>query len=186
MNRLVVATVVALGAAISVPAAADIAPPPGYEETCTLEQVQVAGNSCVECRGSFQDREACATEWSPQGYEKACQTRGASVWTEIWCTAADPAAEGSAEGSAEGTPAEDDADDEAAADEGTTDETDEGTTDEAAATDDDGEEGDDEAQETAPADPPARSRGCATAASGGASAGMGLLLLGLVGLRRRR
>jgi len=183
MNRLVVATVVVLGAAISVPAAADIAPPPGYEETCTLEQVQVPGNSCVECRGSFQDREACATEWSPQGYEKACQTRGASVWTEIWCTAAEaPAAE---EGSAEGTPAPDDTDDETAAEEGTTDETDEGTTDEAAATDD-GEAGDDEAQETAPADPPARSRGCATAASGGASAGMGLLLLGLVGLRRRR
>ena len=175
MNRLVVATVVVLGAAISVPAAADIAPPPGYEETCTLEQVQVPGNSCVECRGSFQDREACATEWSPQGYEKACQTRGASVWTEIWCTAAEaPAAE---EGSAEGTPAPDDTDDETAAEEG--------TTDEAAATDD-GEAGDDEAQETAPADPPARSRGCATAASGGASAGMGLLLLGLVGLRRRR
>lgn len=186
MNRLAVATVVALAICVGGPAWADIAPPPGYVETCTVERMSEGGDSCIECRGSFQDREACAGEWEPQGYDKRCQTRGASVWTEIWCTSADGS----------GTDAPDDAapsdDEAAAADEGSTDDaateaTDETGADETGA-DEAGEDeaGDDEAQETAPADPPARSRGCSAADGSAPAAAFAFALCGLAVARRRR
>jgi hypothetical protein len=167
MNRLVVATFVALGFGVAMPVFADIPPRRDYVETCTIERVQGEGDSCVECRGSFQDREACATEWAPQGYEKSCQARGASVWTEIWCRSddaeptddvdeVDAPREGSADESESALPDEVDTEstDSDLGSEPTTDGTERASA----------EEVNGEGQETAPAEPPARSRGCSVGA----------------------
>ena len=64
---------------------ADVAPPPGYVEQCTLEKQQVQADTCTLCPSSYQDPEKCKKEWEAKGYEKRCQSRGASVWNEVWC-----------------------------------------------------------------------------------------------------
>lgn len=72
--------------AVSV-ALADIPPPKGYVEDCTIEREQSAGKECVACEGYHGGREPCVA-LEAQGYAKECQTRGASVWTEVMCKAA--------------------------------------------------------------------------------------------------
>ncbi|MFO0571493.1 MAG: hypothetical protein U0263_38035 [Polyangiaceae bacterium] len=64
-------------------AAADVPPEPGYVESCTLEKQKQSGDECVSCSASFQDPKACQSQHA--GFEQRCRTRGASVWTEIWC-----------------------------------------------------------------------------------------------------
>ncbi|MBX3125853.1 MAG: hypothetical protein KF718_04025 [Polyangiaceae bacterium] len=73
-------------------ALADLAPEPGYVESCSVARHQVGGASCVACGASFEDTEACEKEHQPRGYAKRCQTSGASVWTEVWCRGGDPSA----------------------------------------------------------------------------------------------
>ncbi len=71
-------------------ALADIPPPPGYTETCTVELACPSAQGVV-CSGSFfGDRTVCEREWATKGYSKACQTRGASTWDEVWCSNAAP------------------------------------------------------------------------------------------------
>jgi MYXO-CTERM domain-containing protein len=65
-------------------ARADVAPDPDYVESCTLDKQRESGDECFECRASFQDRDACKHH-AEGGFAPRCQTRGASVWTEIWC-----------------------------------------------------------------------------------------------------
>ncbi|MGB1015809.1 MAG: hypothetical protein ACPG4T_16855 [Nannocystaceae bacterium] len=67
-------------------ASADVPPPPGYVEKCTVERQQKDDQVCVSCGDAYHgDRDACKNVYLQQGYTKACQTAGASVWTEIWC-----------------------------------------------------------------------------------------------------
>ena len=73
-----------LALAAAGPARADIQPPPGYVESCTPEKA-CPGRASVTCRGSFRDADGCRKEFEPQGLARACRTRGASVWTEVWC-----------------------------------------------------------------------------------------------------
>jgi len=68
---------------------ADVAPDPDYVESCTLEKQRESGDECFECRASFQDPDACKHH-AEGGYAPRCQTRGASVWTEIWCRVKPP------------------------------------------------------------------------------------------------
>jgi uncharacterized protein (TIGR03382 family) len=69
-------------------ARADVPPEPGYVEQCTVELQQKAGETCLACSGSYHgDTEVCAREHAPNGYARRCQTRGASVWGEVWCKA---------------------------------------------------------------------------------------------------
>ncbi|MFO1326214.1 MAG: hypothetical protein U1F56_02560 [Rubrivivax sp.] len=63
---------------------ADIPPPPGYVETCTAER-QCAGQEVDRCSANFRERDVCARRHAGDGYTLACRTRGASVWTELWC-----------------------------------------------------------------------------------------------------
>ena len=70
-------------------ALADIPPPPGYTETCTVE-LSCPSAQGVTCGASFNDRDVCEQDWGSKGYSKACQTRGASTWTEVWCSNAAP------------------------------------------------------------------------------------------------
>lgn len=64
---------------------ADVLPPPGYVEVCTVAQQQTGGARCEECRASFQDANACATRFASTQLQQRCKTSGASVWTEVWC-----------------------------------------------------------------------------------------------------
>jgi hypothetical protein len=66
-------------------AAADLPPPDGYVEQCTVEKQCAKGEEGTACRASFKERDKCRTELSAQGWVHKCKTRGASVWTEVWC-----------------------------------------------------------------------------------------------------
>lgn len=63
---------------------ADIAPPRGYVEKCSIETQQKSGEQCRLCGASFQGRDEC-TRLTSQGYQERCRTYGASVWQEVWC-----------------------------------------------------------------------------------------------------
>jgi MYXO-CTERM domain-containing protein len=64
---------------------ADVAPGPGYVEDCTVGKKEQAGTTCEEC-ASGRDREGeCEEFYADTDFEYACQTSGATVWTEVWC-----------------------------------------------------------------------------------------------------
>ena len=68
---------------------ADRAPPPGYVEPCQVAKVQKKGEFCTPCRAWHGDESACSRMFEAdtrRSWQSRCQTRGASVWTEIWCT----------------------------------------------------------------------------------------------------
>lgn len=93
VRRSAVAAVLVLVLAVSLPASADVPPPPGYVETCTVERQQKPGEECRECRAWHGERDACEKTLGKDGFERRCSTAGASVWTELWCRNADaPAA----------------------------------------------------------------------------------------------
>lgn len=70
-------------------ALADIPPPDDYVETCTVAQAcEGEGVACGDAY--FGDRGACARQYAEQGYTRACKTRGASTWTEVWCLTGEP------------------------------------------------------------------------------------------------
>jgi len=76
-------TAVLLLAALA--ARADVAPPPGYRESCTVERQRRRGETCVECSTFDEQPQACAQEHADDGYVRRCRTSGASAWTEVWC-----------------------------------------------------------------------------------------------------
>jgi MYXO-CTERM domain-containing protein len=72
-------------------AAADVAPPNGYVEQCTVEKKQASGLTCVACKNDYRSfatdaGDPCQQKYAAQGYTKICKSYGASVWTEVWCT----------------------------------------------------------------------------------------------------
>lgn len=66
-------------------ALADVAPPPDYVETCTVDKQQKDGLTCKECSTGRETSDKCKNEWGAKGYTKACKALGATVWKEIWC-----------------------------------------------------------------------------------------------------
>ena len=83
-----------VGMALSVgyvqPTFADVAPPDGYVEQCTVAKQQGNGNTCIECPNDYRSfatdaGDPCKLQYEGQGYTKACNSYGASVWTEVWC-----------------------------------------------------------------------------------------------------
>lgn len=64
---------------------ADIPPPLGTVETCTVANHQRDGRVCVPCEGWHGGREPCEA-LEAKGYAQVCRTSGASVWTEVMCT----------------------------------------------------------------------------------------------------
>jgi len=72
-------------------ALADVAPPVGYVEQCTLEKQQAAGKACVACKNDYTSfvgdaGDRCVQQYESIGYTKVCKSYGASAWTEVWCT----------------------------------------------------------------------------------------------------
>lgn len=70
---------------------ADVPPPDGYVEQCTLERQKKAGEDCQTSRPWHGDHDKGKLEWGTKGYTLRCRTNGASVWTEIWCKTLEPA-----------------------------------------------------------------------------------------------
>jgi len=74
------------GALLVIPAArADIPPPEGYVETCTLEKQGTAENECVSCGTWHEAPNKCTDLHGPEGYTPKCRTTGATAWTEVLC-----------------------------------------------------------------------------------------------------
>jgi 3-methyladenine DNA glycosylase Mpg len=66
-------------------ALADVPPPPGYVEQCTVEkqcQKNEDGDACSAWHG---DHDKCKKLHQSDGFVYKCSTRGASVWTEVYC-----------------------------------------------------------------------------------------------------
>ena len=74
-----------LGLVIPSLAQADVPPPPGYVESCTVE-AQGASVECTLCGDAYHgDVDACEKKHGPAGFQRRCRTSGASVWKEVWC-----------------------------------------------------------------------------------------------------
>ncbi len=74
---------------VALPALADVPPPAGYVEQCTLAKKQTATNDCLECAGMHGQTLRCRNLLAPYCYQYVCQTYGASGWTEVLCRAKD-------------------------------------------------------------------------------------------------
>ncbi|MBI3203983.1 MAG: hypothetical protein HYZ29_20755 [Myxococcales bacterium] len=71
---------------LSAPAAfADVPPPPGYVEPCTVEKQQKPNETCISCSTYFAEADACQKQHAGRGFAHRCRTRGASTWSEVWC-----------------------------------------------------------------------------------------------------
>ncbi len=64
---------------------ADLAPTPGYVETCTPDRCE--GRESASCSASFQGRAECEA-LEQKGFVQVCRTNGASVWSEVFCKGA--------------------------------------------------------------------------------------------------
>lgn len=74
------------------PAAADLPPPVGYVEKCSVEKQRGSAEDCVSCSTYFAQADACEKQHAPRGYARRCRTRGASTWSEVWCKSSSPVA----------------------------------------------------------------------------------------------
>jgi MYXO-CTERM domain-containing protein len=77
-----------LQVAIPSTASADIPPPQGYVETCTVEHQQGLGRTgCEQCTQSRArpDARSCASLFANRGKSHVCTGGGATVYHEIWC-----------------------------------------------------------------------------------------------------
>jgi len=73
-------------------ARADVPPPPGYVESCTVDKRQSETRSvCELCSGAYYgDTDFCDRAYAGRSFVRSCQTRGASTWQEVWCDPAQP------------------------------------------------------------------------------------------------
>jgi hypothetical protein len=67
------------------PARADVAPPAGYTETCTVALREQPGTTCKTCASGNAMESACTVTFNMTKYTYVCQTWGGSTWTEVWC-----------------------------------------------------------------------------------------------------
>jgi hypothetical protein len=86
---LATSSIVAAFASVS---RADIAPPPGWKESCTEDQQKKPGEECLSCSAFYGNAQHCSKLLTTYAFESRCKTRGASVWTELWCRGASPSA----------------------------------------------------------------------------------------------
>jgi hypothetical protein len=73
-------------------ARADLAPPPGYVETCTLEKQKKPELECHSCAAYHGNAMHCPESLEAYGFKQQCRSRGASVWSEVWCRPASTSA----------------------------------------------------------------------------------------------
>jgi len=98
MNKIIFAAVLVfgfLGSSALKNACADIPPPLGYVEECTIEKKQTHDLVCESCSTGYWAVEACREKFSGTDFYQVCQTRGGSSWGEVWCKKIAPAGESS-------------------------------------------------------------------------------------------
>ena len=66
-------------------ALADIPPPPGWVSKCTVEKQCRADEEGTTCAANHAERDKCEKSLAGDGWVRRCKTRGASVWTEVYC-----------------------------------------------------------------------------------------------------
>jgi hypothetical protein len=71
---------------------ADLPPPPGFVESCTLAKQSRAGRECLGCSAYHGNSNHCSMSLAEYGFTESCRSRGASAWSEVWCRAASPQA----------------------------------------------------------------------------------------------
>ncbi|MFO0611598.1 MAG: hypothetical protein U0414_03350 [Polyangiaceae bacterium] len=64
---------------------ADVPPPAGYVESCTMANATADGQECIERQGGHTDQGVPGRWLADYGYCHRCQTYGASGWNEIYC-----------------------------------------------------------------------------------------------------
>jgi hypothetical protein len=91
-SPLLLGTALLAALTLSTLARADVAPPfnDGYVEACTVDKQAAAGRECLSCSAYHGNAEHCAESLASYGFERACRTRGASVWAEVWCRPSSP------------------------------------------------------------------------------------------------
>jgi len=90
MNALLrFALAMSLTLCTSIPLAyADMAPPDGYVEDCTVAKKEQPGTKCEECPNNYMGTGAnnpCKMTYAGTNFAYVCKTWGASFWTEVWC-----------------------------------------------------------------------------------------------------
>jgi hypothetical protein len=76
-------------------AVADMPPPAGYVEQCTVAKKQTASSECVECRSMramYANSDRCTLLLSPYCFQKVCEALGGASYPEIWCRTKDASA----------------------------------------------------------------------------------------------
>lgn len=71
-------------------AQADVAPGPFDREDCSVEKKEQEGTTCEACESWYgADRDSagptCEEQYAGTDFTLACETDGASTWTEVWC-----------------------------------------------------------------------------------------------------
>ena len=94
-NRLLMAGLSLTALVCSGPVAADMPPPVGYVEQCTVEKQQGANETCVASSILGMGyppgtREASAKKLEARGYVYRCRTSSVSFWKEVWCKSNKP------------------------------------------------------------------------------------------------
>lgn len=73
----------------AIPAArADLPPPDGYVEECTVDNKEQPGTQCEACKngpGGGGSTNVCIDKYTGTKFAYVCKTWGASFWTEVWC-----------------------------------------------------------------------------------------------------
>jgi hypothetical protein len=92
MRRLGFVTGLVVASAVASAVLADVPPPEGYVEECTVAKQQTATSECLACASMHGQSGRCASLLAPYCYLYVCQTYGASAWSEVLCRAKDPRA----------------------------------------------------------------------------------------------
>jgi hypothetical protein len=79
------ASIAVFSAFCALPALADVPPPEGYVETCTVDKQATATTECLSCRVYYGATTRCQTMLEPFCHSKVCRSYGSSGWNEIFC-----------------------------------------------------------------------------------------------------
>ncbi len=90
MRTPLVLSTVGLVVFFTTTAFADVAPPEGYVEACTVAKKQTATSECVQClalRSMYDNADRCSSLLSPYCFVKECSAWGGAAYPEVWCRA---------------------------------------------------------------------------------------------------
>jgi hypothetical protein len=90
LRKTIPLSVALVASALSHQATADIAPPDGYVEQCTVAKKQRSSSECVECRTMremYANADRCTVLLNSYCFQKVCEALGGASYPEVWCRA---------------------------------------------------------------------------------------------------